>query len=159
MSGGVWVVDRQPSLPSFYSALVSSLRVQQTRGAFRTAYAGTLKPCRHRRTARPARGPARPLSQSGARAAGPSSRTSLARAAIALRDTVYPTSIFLSGLPLAGTTASCSICAARVFKLTDCVGSVERLAWAQAAGRPWTEATCAVETKAGAYTRQLSSST
>jgi hypothetical protein len=70
----------------------------------------------------------------------PSDRTSLTRAASALRDMVYPRSIFPSGLPRAGTTATAG--AARVFKLADFVGSVERLGWAKANGCPWEERTC-----------------
>ena len=39
--------------------------------------------------------------------------------------------------------------AARVFKITDFVSSVERLAWAHSNGCPWTVATCAVLAKGG----------
>jgi hypothetical protein len=54
------------------------------------------------------------------------------------RDVVFPRYIFSSGLPRTVVTGR----PPRVFKLTDFVVSVERLAWAKANGCRWGEETC-----------------
>jgi len=69
----------------------------------------------------------------------PADRASLAGAGSVWRDAAYPRSVFPDGLPRAETPG-----AARVFKLREFIGCVERLAWAKDNGCPWVARTFAL---------------
>ena len=73
-------------------------------------------------------------------------RALLARTGSAFWDLVFPRSIFPSGLLGAETPAAG---AARVFKLVDFLGIVDRLAWAKANGCPWDTRTCSLAARGG----------
>jgi hypothetical protein len=77
----------------------------------------------------------------------PTARASLAGAGSAFWDMAYPISMFPFGVPPAQMTDW--VVLARVFKLVDFLGSIERLAWAKANGCPWTAGTCRYVARGG----------
>jgi len=64
----------------------------------------------------------------------PPARIALARTGRAFRDVMFPRSIFPSGLPRSETTTTGDGGRARINEISEFLGSVERLAWANSSG-------------------------